>query len=145
LIEATHRRFGLCVLLDCHSMPSESQTTQRARGGRQAADIVFGDFFGASCAPALVAAGEAAARACGLETARNNPYAGGFITRHYGQPDAGIHVLQIEIGRWLYMDEGTLERRQGGFDKLAGDLYHIASAIDAEARKTLGRRPPPAA
>lgn len=145
LIERTRDRFGLCVLLDCHSMPSESQTTQRARGGRAAADIVFGDFFGASCDPALVGAAEAAARTRGFEVARNSPYAGGFITRHYGRPEAGIHVLQIEIGRWLYMNEATLERREEDFGRLAGDLYHIAAAIDVQARKTLGRRPPPAA
>ena len=41
---------------------------------------------------------------------RNDPYAGGYITRHYGRPREGVHALQIEIARELYMDEGRIER-----------------------------------
>ena len=37
---------------------------------------------------------------------RNDPYAGGYITRHYGRPREGVQALQIEVARDLYMDEG---------------------------------------
>ena len=41
---------------------------------------------------------------------RNKPYAGGFITEHYGNPAHGCHAIQIEINRGLYMDERRLEK-----------------------------------
>jgi N-formylglutamate amidohydrolase len=40
---------------------------------------------------------------------RNDPYAGGYITRHYGRPRERIHALQIEVARALYMDEARIE------------------------------------
>lgn len=98
-ISATRQAFGEAVLIDCHSMPTAS-----ARG----ADIVLGDRFGASCARGLVARAEAGFRRLGFTVARNRPYAGGHTTEHYGRPDAGVNVLQVEISRGLYMDEASI-------------------------------------
>lgn len=88
--------FGRAVLIDCHSMPSSS-----ARG----ADIVLGDRFGSSCSRTIVNAAEAEFRALGFSVVRNRPYAGGYTTEHYGQPQRGVHVLQVEINRGLYLSE----------------------------------------
>ena len=49
----------------------------------------------------------------GYSVRRNDPYAGGYITRHYGRPREGLHALQIEIARELYMDESRIERLPG--------------------------------
>ena len=49
----------------------------------------------------------------GYSVRRNDPYAGGYITRHYGRPREGVHALQVEIARELYMDEGRIEQLPG--------------------------------
>lgn len=96
--------FGLSVLIDCHSMPRISRT-----GDRPAPDIVLGDRYGTSCSPVIIDLVEAIFSSGGLKVARNRPYAGGFCTRAYGRPQHGVHALQIEISRHLYMNEATLE------------------------------------
>ena len=63
---------------------------------------------------------------------RNDPYAGGYITRHYGRPREGVHVLQIEVARRLYMDEARIERG-AGFASVQRDLTSLVAAIAAEA------------
>ena len=59
---------------------------------------------------------------------RNKPYAGGFITEHYGNPAAGLHAIQLEINRALYMDERRYER-SSTFDRLAADLETLAERL----------------
>lgn len=120
-IERARAAFGSAIVIDCHSMPSAS-----ARG----ADVVLGDRFGASCARGLVAEAEAAFREAGFAVARNRPYAGGYTTEHYGRPEAGVHVLQVEINRGLYMNEGRVETH-GGFERLRAALSHWMSAMTA--------------
>ncbi len=117
LVHRTARTFGHAVLIDCHSMPSTSLSREDAAK----ADIVLGDRYGTSCSSGLTDLVETALRDCGYAVVRNKPYAGGFITEHYGEPALGRHALQIEINRSLYMDERTLARRSG-FDALARNL-----------------------
>ena len=100
--------FGVAVLIDCHSMPRIARS-----GDRLAPDVVLGDRYGTTCSPALIDLCEMVFAAAGLRVARNRPYAGGFIARTYGRPPHGIHALQIEISRHLYMNEVTLERHDG--------------------------------
>ena len=107
MIENTQLAFGHCLLIDCQSMPSVGGLGpgRGNGGGDQRADIVLGDRFGATCAPELTDCVHRTLSGLGLRVQRNNPYAGGFTTYHYGRPAAGVHVLQIEINRRLYMDE----------------------------------------
>ncbi|MHB1104099.1 MAG: N-formylglutamate amidohydrolase [Devosia sp.] len=100
--------FGVAVLIDCHSMPRLARS-----GDRLAPDIVLGDRYGTTCATALVDLAEMVFAGAGLRVARNRPYAGGFCTRTYGRPQHGIHALQIEVSRHLYMNEVTLEKNEG--------------------------------
>lgn len=116
LIAEARETFGRCLVLDCHSMPShggghDREAVERGRNGR--VDFVLGDCFGASCAPALTAAIDAHLRGGGAQMRRNSPYSGGYVTQHYGRPDTGVHVLQIEINRSLYMNERTLDPHAG--------------------------------
>ena len=100
--------FGAAVLIDCHSMPRLARS-----GDRLAPDIVLGDRYGTTCATSLVDLCEMVFAGAGLRIARNRPYAGGFCTRTYGRPQHGIHALQIEVSRHLYMNEVTLEKNEG--------------------------------
>lgn len=128
LLERAHRRHGHAVLLDCHSMPPP--------GGMVPPQIVIGDRHGSSAAPALVALIEAHFRQCGWRVQRNIPYAGGHTTAWHGRPDAGIHAVQIEIDRTLYM-EPQRHVRHPGFEQVAAALTGLAAAIVAAA-PTLG-------
>jgi N-formylglutamate amidohydrolase len=117
LVAQTRRNFGHCILIDCHSMPSLGTAARQA----SFPDIVLGDCFGSSCNPSLTRSVEAYLRDLGYRVARNRPYSGGYVTRHYGRPREGTHALQIEISRALYMDEIRVERRTG-LASLAEDL-----------------------
>jgi N-formylglutamate deformylase len=64
----------------------------------------------------------------GYTVSRNKPYAGGFITEHYGNPAAGLHVIQVEINRALYMDERRYQKT-AGFARLAEDLEALAGQL----------------
>ncbi|MGH7002486.1 MAG: N-formylglutamate amidohydrolase, partial [Alphaproteobacteria bacterium] len=110
LLEATRRRFGHAMLIDCHSMPSIGGPMDKDPGARRV-DFVLGDAYGAACHPSLTLAAEAKLRSMGYAVHRNMPYAGGYTTRHYGAPVRGQHALQIEINRALYMDEDSYARR----------------------------------
>jgi N-formylglutamate amidohydrolase len=114
LVAATKRQFGLCVLLDCHSMPSAGAWMDGLHS-RQRIDVdyVLGDCFGSSCAERVTAAAESCLAERGAKVRRNNPYSGGYVAQSYGRPAQGVHVLQLEINRALYMNETTLEPTAG--------------------------------
>jgi len=130
LLAETHVAFGSAVLIDCHSMPS----TLRNGENRLRPDFVLGDRFATSCMPALVERAASSLRSLGYTVCRNKPYAGGFITEHYGRPQRGLHALQIEVNRALYMDEEKLELHSG-FGKLQNNLAVLAETmIDLAAK-----------
>jgi len=124
LLAQTHVAFGMSVLIDCHSMPSN------IRGGpsRVRPDFVLGDRLGTSCMPELTDRAATTLNALGYTVCRNKPYAGGFITEHYGRPARGLHALQIEVNRALYMDEYDLEPHNG-FERLTSDLAALAASL----------------
>jgi N-formylglutamate deformylase len=124
LFTRVHRDFGAAVLIDCHSMPS----TAGAKDERPRADIVLGDRYGTSCVAVIAETIEATLRERGYVVSRNKPYAGGFITEHYGNPAAGLHAIQLEINRALYMDERRYER-SATFATLAADLEMLADRL----------------
>src|SRR5437588_5014985 len=127
LFTRVHRAFGAAVLIDCHSMPS----TAGVKDERPRADVVLGDRYGTSCVAAVAETIEEVLGARGYVVSRNKPYAGGFITEHYGNPAVGLHAIQLEINRALYMDERRYERSAGfagvavGLEKLAQRLAEI--------------------
>ena len=123
LMTQMQRSFGIGVLVDCHSMPSSGHRDPRAR-----IDMVIGDRYGTSCAPAIPDVLEGELRRRGYSVTRNKPYAGGFITEHYGNPASGIHAIQIEINRALYMNERTYEASDH-FATLRADLLEVAVTL----------------
>jgi N-formylglutamate amidohydrolase len=125
LVTRIHREFGTAVLVDCHSMPSAAGPKDE----RPRADIVIGDRYGTSCVGAVTDIIEQVLRGRGYSVSRNKPYAGGFITEHYGNPAAGLHSVQLEINRGLYMDERRFER-SATFASVAADLETLADQLN---------------
>lgn len=121
LIEETRAMFGACLVIDCHSMP-----TMPGRSFTRP-DIILGDGFGTSCAPAIADFFQTSLVRLGMNVRRNDPYAGGYITRHYGRPREGVHVVQIEVARALYMNERNFTRNA----QFSGTQQDIAEFLRA--------------
>lgn len=124
LLNEARQNFGYAVLVDCHSMPSYHGD----RSNIQKADFVLGDRFGTSCPREMVRMIERFLTNMGYRVALNKPYAGGFITEHYGTPNEGMHAIQIEVNRALYMDEETLTLRRD-FRNVRADITRLADWI----------------
>jgi N-formylglutamate amidohydrolase len=124
---AARERFGIAILLDCHSMPPRGEGCGEPR-------IVLGDRHGTSIAPELADAAEAAVRKAGFSVARNAPYAGGHITARHGRPAEGIHAIQIEIDRGHYLDP-ALRDPGPDFDRVAQLIAAVARALAARAQE----------
>ncbi len=120
LIKETKEAFGKCILIDCHSMPSIGGPMDNDRGN-QRVDFILGNGHGKTCPQALINFVDAGLTDLGYDVRRNHPYSGGYTTRHYGNPEKGVHALQIEINRIIYMDEITITQ-EPGFNCLAQDL-----------------------
>lgn len=123
LTDALHRarrRFGLAVLLDIHSMPPLANQVR----------VVVGDRFGRSAAARFVARleGEAGDR----PTALNTPYAGGHVLERHADPANGIHALQLELDRALYLDP-RFDRPGAGFAATVAMLGRMIAALTDEA------------
>ncbi|MDX8520091.1 N-formylglutamate amidohydrolase [Mesorhizobium dulcispinae] len=124
LLTRTHARFGYAVLIDCHSMPASIRVGDN--GVRP--DFIIGDRFGISASAALTETAIGLLTGMGYAVAHNRPYAGGFITEHYGRPARHLHALQIEVNRGLYMNERTFQK-SAGFDALADDLTRFSAEL----------------
>ena len=103
LVSETRALFGVAIVIDCHSMPPPS------RGS----DVVIGDCYGEAASPELISAAQRGLAQLGYSVIRNAPYAGGYTTHLYGKPDLGVHALQIEVSRALYLDELRMEKTVG--------------------------------
>jgi N-formylglutamate deformylase len=134
LIARKRDRFGVAVVLAAHSMPSVERSSldglrnglgargsgrAREANGRDAssprttearvrADVVPGTRGRRSADARFIDAVEAHAAASGWSVRHDDPYAGGFTTQHYGRPAEGVHAVQVELARRLYLDEATL-------------------------------------
>jgi N-formylglutamate amidohydrolase len=133
LIERAAARFGLAVLLDCHSMPSNVADSA-------APDFVIGDRYGASAGLWIVETLEQALRRLGYSVRRNKPYAGGFITEHYGVPASRRHAVQIEINRALYMEERTVAKANR-WAQVAAHLQIVVETLIVRVNREIARPP----
>jgi N-formylglutamate deformylase len=131
LIGETVARFGACIVLDCHSMPT---LPGRTAGKPQ---IILGDGHGTSCGPPVMNYMARAFGRLGLDVRRNDPYAGGFITQFYGRPREDVHVVQIEIARHLYMNEAQFGKN-AQFDRMQQDIGRFLSDMAVASSALLG-------
>jgi N-formylglutamate deformylase len=129
-LDRAHAKFGYAILVDGHSMPSRGKSTH-ADAGSDRADIVPGDRRGTTCSAAVSnLVGNHFANA-GYSVRFNDPYQGGFITTHHGNPANQIHAIQIEMRRDLYMNERAFEKRSEGFERLRFTLATLLRRLDA--------------
>ena len=128
LINEAQDQFGQALVIDCHSMPGFAPM------GARRADIVLGDRYGLSCSPHVMDIIENTFKARGLSVTRNYPYAGGYVTSHYGTPSVGVEAVQIEINRDLYQNAVTLKAKPKPYQKLACDLAGIFEDITTQLR-----------
>ncbi|UWP88645.1 N-formylglutamate amidohydrolase [Aliiroseovarius crassostreae] len=126
LLDDCHRQFGQAVLIDCHSMPHEAVRNVTYKGVRP--DIVLGDRYGAAASAGIVKLVASAFEAQGFSVALNTPFAGAYMAQHYGRPTYHQHVVQVEIDRALYMNEGMV-RPNGQFDQVRTRLTKVAQDI----------------
>lgn len=126
LLNSNLSRFGQALLIDCHSMPHEAVRNVSKAGRRP--EIVLGDRHGAASAGSIVDCVAEAFEQQGFSVARNTPFAGAYITQHYGRPTYHQHVVQVEIDRSLYMNEAQV-RPNGQFDEVRARLARAAQMI----------------
>lgn len=122
LLHAAKTQFGQALLVDCHSMPGFAPL------GVRRPDIILGDRFGKSCHPETLKFIRERFERAGYSVGINYPYAGGFITRQYGQPEDSVEAIQIEINRDLYMNTAT-QKKKRSFDKVQADLTDLFGQI----------------
>jgi N-formylglutamate amidohydrolase len=136
LLHITRKQFGCYLLIDCHSMPSVGGPMDSDSGSRRL-DIVLGDCHGTSCSPIVTQAAERTLKDLGFTVRRNLPYAGGYTTRHYGRPGEGLHALQIEVNRALYMDEQSISSTPGlqSVTRAVTTLIYAFAALDPAVLK----------
>lgn len=112
-------RHGHALLIDCHSMPP--------LGGARPARLIVGDLHGRSAAPNVSAAALAAARTAGMATILNVPYAGAFTLARHGRPRSGVHAIQLEVDRSLYLN-ADMRTLSSGITQTARLIGRIADA-----------------
>jgi N-formylglutamate amidohydrolase len=149
VLAQTRTRHGHAILLDWHSMPSGAVSTVKSMRGHARPRIVLGDAKGLACAPQVTEAVLRAFERRGYAVSVNEPYAGGYTTQRYGQPHNGLHALQIEIDRSLYMDELRVQPH-GGFvglrDAMTALLAELGGTLTAlDLGRGAGRSLPMAA
>ncbi len=135
-IDELHGQFGVVYHVNCHSMPGVSSGGELDEKGTKRPDIVVSDRFGTTCDPNFTKLIAHAFEEHGLTVKVNDPYQGGEIVAGYGQPDRGVHSVQIELNRDLYMDPHTLEKTDG-FDTLHVIVSYVSRQICEYAKANI--------
>ena len=128
LLEERRARHGFAVLLCAHSMPSRGRDGHDDAGVERA-DIVPGTRGRTTASAPVIALVEQIAAREGLKLRHDEPYRGGYSTGHYGRPRDGVHAIQIELARRLYMDERTLAQRPEEFARLKRFCTELVAAL----------------
>ncbi|MFC3097547.1 N-formylglutamate amidohydrolase [Alteraurantiacibacter palmitatis] len=126
-LETLRDTWGAALLVDLHSMPPLGPKT----GPEAAADFVVGDRFGASCAAHLSHAALGHLGHAGWRAAHNRPYAGGYVLDRHAAPQRGIHAMQVEVCRAVYLD-AQLQDPGEGFDAVAVSLAAMVQRLAAD-------------
>jgi len=138
VLERKRERFGFAVLLCAHSMPNPRPRGLRTLLPTALADVVPGTRGRTSAAERWIDLVDATARAHGLSVEHDVPYRGGYSTGHYGRPDLGIHAVQVELARRLYMDEDSLMLDREGSERVVQFVRSLLTRLVTEARTVAG-------
>ena len=117
LIDKTVKKFGFCMVLDCHSMPSKICNIMQ--DNRQI-EFCLGTLFEQSCSSEII---EFMSQRLGQKynVSLDCPYSGAYISFNYCQPRKKISTLQIEINRKLYEDE-SVYKKNANFQYVSADI-----------------------
>ncbi|WP_435140044.1 N-formylglutamate amidohydrolase [Pseudopelagicola sp. nBUS_19] len=132
LLTQARDEFGCAILIDCHSMPREAVENVTRVAGRRP-EIVLGDRFGAAAHSEIVEQVETAFVESDFSVSRNTPFAGAYVTQHYGRPSRRQHAIQVEIDRSLYMDEDKIQPHSG-FEEFRTRLRDVTAKISKIGR-----------
>ncbi|MES2952798.1 MAG: N-formylglutamate amidohydrolase [Pseudomonadota bacterium] len=127
LVARTHQRFGMSLMLDCHSMKSVGNA-MNDDCGRQRPDMVVSDMDGVTSHPAISQWIAELLRENGYRVQVNDPYKGGELIRRNGFPQTRKFAVQIEINRALYMNERT-HAKSSHFTRLVQDLTAFVDSL----------------
>ncbi len=128
ILLAMRARFGVAILLDVHSMPPIPADIAQD----EPPHIVIGDRFGRSAANVYAEIVAGRAQAHGLKAALNTPYSGDYILQTHGDPARGIHALQLEVDRSLYLDS-DLREPITALQSVAGFVLAVVSDLADQA------------
>ncbi len=132
LLASVAAHWGETLLLDLHSMPPLP-----VAAGRNRAELVVGDRFGGSCSGSLISSAFDYLAGEGVFAAYNRPYAGGYVLDRHGDPARGIHAIQVEVCRSLYLDHRLAEpspQLPAIADMISGLVKILAEEIAARSR-----------
>jgi N-formylglutamate deformylase len=131
LLEGVRDRQGVVWHVNWHSMKSAGNAMTPDGPGAARPDVVVSDRDGATAAPALTEAVVETLRARGYRVAVNQPYRGGTIVASYGRPGKGIHSVQVELNRALYLDEARVAKTSR-FAEVRDDVTALAARLEHE-------------
>ena len=128
-VKAIH---GVAVLYDCHSIRSHIPFLFEGK----LPDFNIGTDLGRTCAPSIeMAALDVAKKAEAYSHVLNGRFKGGWTTRHYGQPDEGVHAIQMELAQSTHLASEAppfaLDSRKAG--RLRGHLSNVLQQIETKA------------
>jgi N-formylglutamate deformylase len=132
LVAQKRERFGGVVVVNLHSMPSVGKSLA-SRQMMTRADVVLGTRGQSTASRALISMVEEYARGFGWSVAHDDPYRGGATTARLGRPDTGVHAIQVELARRLYMSETSLARKNGTFGVTKAFCRGLVARIGAAA------------
>ncbi len=142
LVRERLERYGFVIVVSGHSMPSRGRDGHDDPG-RERADVVPGTRQRSTAAAAVIEIAERVSARFQLRVVHDEPYRGGHTTVRYGRPSAGIHAIQIELNRKLYMDELTLAKKPNEFrvmrsfcQALVAEMARLRSVPAAEAPRS---------
>ena len=118
LVDKCYKKFGLCVLVDCHSMPAQICGIMNEK---KPIDFSLGTLFDESCPTDISSQLAQSLENYAYRVEFNRPYSGGFITFNYCQPRKNIYTLQIEMNRSLYMRENVYKKNPQ-FQKVSAQI-----------------------
>jgi N-formylglutamate amidohydrolase len=131
LMTAARQAHGHAILIDLHSMPPLPPPA----AGQAPPGIVLGDRFGRSASTRLIGLAADVVASHGVGVAQNHPYAGDHLIERHGRPEKGLHAIQVEIDRLLYLD-AALDRPGPGVARMQVIVTDLVEALAVELPRT---------
>ena len=125
LLDETQAQFGRVLLWDCHSI----RRLVPAINPEPFPDLILGSADETSAAPELIAQALRVLGSGGYSLNHNQPFKGGFITRHFGRPAAQQHALQLEMAKQVYLDDQEQHYDQQRATKIRALLSDTLQAL----------------